>query len=238
MVQVIEPKWNTGTLIGERFAAGMDRGRELRGKREDEKNQREYDLEKLSKQQEYDRSQKLQAEKLKKQEKELERAHELEKMRQKHEFDKELKSLELQGKGSKEEAKSAEELGNFENALQTVNQMRKIRKKENLGFGTNLWSKFGGETAKDKGQYEQLGKSLISLASNIPIRNQKEFEAMAHGLMDANISDAEAEGILDAMEKLIQDSIRLKGGGMNEGMGQNSSPTQQKERPPLTSFHR
>jgi hypothetical protein len=45
------------------------------------------------------------------------------------------------------------------------------------------------------------------MASTIPIRNQREFETLSHNLFDPTITDAKAEGILNAMEKIIRASM-------------------------------
>lgn len=109
-----------------------------------------------------------------------------------------------------------EEQENF-NALQgaqdTLNRMKSLRKKNNLGRGSAAVGFFGGETAKDRGEYEQLGKSLIQHATNIPIRNRIEFETLAKKLYDPSIPDKEAEGILNAMERIINNSIKSYSGG-------------------------
>lgn len=91
----------------------------------------------------------------------------------------------------------------FQAGLETIQRMRQLGEKGNLGRGSALYGFFGGETAKDRGEYEQLGKSLISLASSIPIRNKEEFETLAHNLYDPSIPDSQREGILDAMEQII-----------------------------------
>lgn len=116
---------------------------------------------------------------------------------------------ELKGqRPSKEEISIEEKSNNAKKALETVNKMREIRKKGNLGaYVKGGLHHFGGETARDKGIYEQLGKSLISYATSIPIRNRLEFETLAERLYDSSITDAEAEGVLDAMEKILNDSV-------------------------------
>ncbi len=77
---------------------------------------------------------------------------------------------------------------------------------------------FGGETAKHRGEYQTLGNSLISYASNIPIRNRQEFEKLAGHIGDPNITDAEAEGILDGLERIINNSL--------SGYQQKGSPSE------------
>ena len=117
----------------------------------------------------------------------------------------------------------------LESALDTVNEMREIRKKGNLGRGSSIIGFSGGETARDRGKYEQLGKSLIQYATNIPIRNKLEFETLAERLYDASITDAEAEGVLDAMESIIQKS--LKGVEGSERSSSEKRASNKSERP-------
>ncbi len=122
-------------------------------------------------------------------------------------------------KGAKENAQEIrrlEKLKSTESALTTVHQMRKLRSKGNLGRGSDYRKFFGGEPAKDYGEYEQLGKSLISHATTIPIRNRLEFETLAEKLYDPSINDAEAEGTLNAMEKILTDALRDQETGLVE----------------------
>lgn len=133
-----------------------------------------------------------------------------------------------------ESQKAAEKLRGetapLEGAMDVLNRMKDLRKKGNLGIGAS-YSPFGS-TRKEAGEYEQLGKSLISYATSIPIRNRLEFETLAEGLYDPNITDATAEGILNAMERILSNSLQSAGGEM----GQSNNSNQQ--RPPLTSFQR
>lgn len=118
---------------------------------------------------------------------------------QKFGFDKELQGLKS-AQGGPDEKKMAAQSG-----LQTIQRMKELRKQGNLGF-RGPSDLFFPEVRKNRGEYEQLGKSLISLASNIPIRNQKEFETLSEQLYDSTISDARAEGILNAMERIISNA--------------------------------
>lgn len=129
-----------------------------------------------------------------------------------------------------------EKMQPLHSGLQTIEEMRKIGEHGNLGRGSAIKGFFGGDTAKHRAQYEQLGKSLISLSSNIPIRNKAEFEALAHNLYDPSLPDDAREGILNAMESIIKRSL---GGGeeLSEVQGL-SAPAQgkQKAKRPLSSF--
>ena len=109
--------------------------------------------------------------------------------------------------GTKKATEANEKIRPLKGALQIVNKMRAIRKKGNLGIGASAIGLWGGETAKDVGSYQTLGNSLISFASTIPIRNKVEFEKLAGHLSDPNITDKEAEGILNEMETIINNSI-------------------------------
>jgi hypothetical protein len=124
----------------------------------------------------------------------------------------------------------AEEVKTLQGALSSIDEMMNIRKKGNLGAGVGIWSSLGrGETARDKGAYETLGNSLISFASSIPIRNKVEFEKLAGHISDPSISDAEAEGILTKLRKIIEDSMS------QHEIGEPSSKSKE-AKPDLFSF--
>lgn len=95
----------------------------------------------------------------------------------------------------------------LQSALKRVDEMKKIREKGRLGLPLHATKHIRGQAARDKGAYETLGKSLISFASTIPIRNRLEFETLSETIFDPYISDAEASGILDKMRTIIEDSI-------------------------------
>lgn len=130
---------------------------------------------------------------------------------EKHSFEKELNVQKNQSKEQEKFQKNLEEKKEkekpFESALKTIQEMRSIGRKGNLGRGSSLVGFFGGETAKDKGKYEQLGKSLISMASTIRITNRPEFETLSKDLFDSSLPDDAREGILDAMELIIKNSL-------------------------------
>lgn len=99
-----------------------------------------------------------------------------------------------------------------------------VKRQEELLETGKLGPKFGGlaqkpkllEASSKKGQrarseYEQLGKSLISLGSNIPIRNQSEFNTLAEKLYDPTLNEAEIRGTLDAMRRIITESLKEEG---------------------------
>jgi hypothetical protein len=134
-------------------------------------------------------------------------------------------------------SKELEKTSSLKNALETVDRMESIGKRGNLGIGTSIQGLFSSEARKDQGEYEQLGKSLIQYATNIPIRNRLEFETLAEQLYDPSVSDAKRKGILKAMRRIIQNSLNpheeLRG-----GQQENSELTEpmMNKRPPLSSF--
>ncbi len=127
-------------------------------------------------------------------------------------------------------------------ALQIIKRMRDIGAKNNLGRGSGFAGFFGGETAKDIGEYQQLGKSLIQYATTIPIRNKLEFETLAEKIYDTSLTDSERAGVLDAMERIISGSLQEHGGSMTSMDMQRQAGPQKRtipsDRPPLTSFYR
>jgi hypothetical protein len=133
----------------------------------------------------------------------------------------------------------------FQGALETLNQMEKIGTRGNLGIGSKVKGIVSPNTRRDRAEYERLGKSLISFASNIPIRNRQEFETLAHDLYEPGISDDSRGGILAAMKRIIRNSMQQFEApeGQEEGGYQPRRSTQtrgaaSKERPPLKSFLR
>lgn len=144
------------------------------------------------------------------------------------EYTKQLGLEEAKQKKFANEIALAQKSQNIQNALGSVEKMRSIRSKGNLGRGSSLLGFFGGETARDRGEYEQLGKSLISFASTIPIRNRLEFETLAEKLYDPSITDAESEGVLNSMEKILQDSLSSTEAGITHKEKPSDKPSEGK----------
>jgi hypothetical protein len=109
---------------------------------------------------------------------------------------------------SANDIKNKEKLAGYTGALNSINKMKEIGKKGNLGIGTSFWQAIDPNARKDAGEYETLGKSLISFISDIPIRNKAEFEVMAHSLYDPSTSDSKRQGILDGLQFRIEEAMR------------------------------
>lgn len=137
---------------------------------------------------------------------------------------------EAEKAGQKLREEKQEKLMPLQGALSSVQQMKKLRKKGNLGVGAT-YSPFA-ETRKHAGEYSTLGKSLIQYVSSIPVRNQKEFETLAHDLIDPEITDAYAEGVLNKMEKLINDAASQ----YSEGDSEFKQKKNTAQRKPLSAF--
>lgn len=131
-------------------------------------------------------------------------------------------------------------------ALSTIAEMRNLGKTGHLGpkisqgfLGTGLANE---DVRRNRSKYEQLGKSLISMASTIPIRNQAEFNTLSERLYDPTLTDATREGILDALENVIKRGLGEEGESLSfsdqirrEPSGKNQSKV---DRPSLLTFHR
>jgi hypothetical protein len=145
-----------------------------------------------------------------------------------------------EAKGEELAGKYREKIAPFQSGLQTIQRMRQLGKGGNLGRGSSVLGFFSEQGNKDRGEYETLGKNLISLASTIPIRNRQEFETLAEHLYDPSLPDARREGILDAMERIIQQNMSAYTSGVEMPQSQQMpgfiNHGQKKERPPLTSF--
>jgi hypothetical protein len=132
------------------------------------------------------------------------------------------------------EEKHAQQQKEIKEGLQTLDRMIEIGDKGNLGRGSNYLRYLSNTVAEDYGEYERLGKSLIQLSTNIPIRNRQEFETLAHDLYDPSIADAQRKGILNALKFMLENRIK-------EDSGQNPDKkvsTTVPERKPLSAFRR
>jgi hypothetical protein len=157
-------------------------------------------------------------------------ANEMQLQEQKH-------GLESNKEQQKLDRELNEKLAPFQGALETINAMRQIKSKENIGRGSALTGIFNEDIRKDRAKYSQLGKSLIQMASTIPIRNQREFDTLAEDLIDPSRSVAEIEGTLDAMEQIIRQNMQQYSSGM-DNQQQQMPKEQNQNRPPLSSFNR
>lgn len=145
--------------------------------------------------------------------------------------------------------KAQEEIAPLMGAMDTVQRMREIRSQGNLGMFSRATQFLpgGSDVRRDRGEYSQLGKSLIQYATNIPIRNKMEFETLAERLYDPNVTDAEAEGILDSMERIISGSLsqygvqmpysqKLKQSSFVDTYNQGRAESDRGQRPELKTF--
>lgn len=99
----------------------------------------------------------------------------------------------------------------FQTGLQTIASMREVRDRGNLGRGSGFYGWFGGDTARDRAEYEQLGKSLIPVvAAGVPIRNQKEFDEYKKVLVNPSSTNAEIDGALDGLESILEGKLKGK----------------------------
>lgn len=113
-------------------------------------------------------------------------------------------------------AKAEEKKQQLLSGLETIKRMRELQEGGNLGpkiafvgTGRKYGSTFSKQGMQDRKEYEQLGKSLIPLASLIPIRNQLEFKTLSEDLYNPDLKNEEIKGIVDAMERIIYQALGL-----------------------------
>lgn len=152
-------------------------------------------------------------------------------------FEKELEShkhgLKSQETAAKLAGEKNEKIAPYQNALKTIDRMEFLGAKGGMGRGSSWRAVLGGAQAKDFGEYQQLGKSLISFASTIPIRNEKEFDILSANLFDPTIPDSKRSGILKGMRKIINDAMNSEGIPTE----QNSNPPENKPVRNIKSFY-
>ena len=117
-------------------------------------------------------------------------------------------NLKKNAAASKLKGEKQEKIKPFENALNTIQEMRRLGATNNLGRSLT-GGIFGGPMAKDRGKYEQLGKSLIQVLSPLVIRNKSEFEVLAHKIYDPSVPDSEREGMLEAAEDIVRKNMSV-----------------------------
>jgi hypothetical protein len=104
----------------------------------------------------------------------------------------------------------ADETEKFSNGMEILQKMRQIASKKNIGRGSSILGFFPGETARDRSEFAQLGKSLIPIvAAGVPIRNQREFDEYKKVITDPSSSLSDIEGAISGLEGIFQ----LKLGG-------------------------
>jgi len=123
----------------------------------------------------------------------------------------------------------------FLTGLDIINRQRELLKQGNLGpkvavigTGRKIGSSWTKQGIKDRSEYERLGKSLISLATSIPIRNRLEFEILSEGLFDPTKKKEEIEGALEGMERIIRNNLGTLG-GQQQVESQTQMKTQQQQ---------
>lgn len=112
----------------------------------------------------------------------------------------------------------------IKSALNILERQRELLAEGNLGpkigtpgkTGRKALSTFSKKGTQDRAEFERLGKSLISFSTTIPIRNRFEFETLAANLFDPTSSQEEIRGSLDAMQRILSNSLESFQGGSQE----------------------
>ena len=101
----------------------------------------------------------------------------------------------------------------FSLGLQTLDQMRELITKGNIGTNLGvgaLGNPFRdlGETGRDRENFVQLGRSLIPLvAAGVPIRNQREFDEYKKTITNADATTAQLEGAIDGLQNIFTNKL-------------------------------
>lgn len=144
-------------------------------------------------------------------------------------FDRQLQLQDAKGKKDK----SLADQEKFVTGLDIIGKMREVVDRGRTGRGSGFFGMFGGDTARDRQELEQLGKSLIPLvAAGVPIRNQKEFEEYRKTITDPGALTDEMLGALEGLEKIMHSKLQGKESGEAK-----PGKSAKKERAPLESFY-
>jgi hypothetical protein len=115
-----------------------------------------------------------------------------------------------------------------QNALNLINTARGLTKTGHLGpkvgiigTGRNLGSTWSSEGQRVRAEYKQLGKALVQAAAPLKITNKAEFLHYAEDLEDPNRNLEDIEGSLNALERIIRNSLG-EHGNQQSNASQNS----------------
>ena len=152
--------------------------------------------------------------------------------RQQHQFNTEIAQAKIAEKNQPSEISDRAKAAM--SGLETLDEMETVGKKGNLGLLSPVTKYLSSDTAKDIGNYEQLGKSLIQLAAPMKITNRQEFEEYATKISDPSLRDAEREGIIQALRLTIMKSLENENDPrIKEFLNQKQSPQTQTTQQPF-----
>lgn len=122
--------------------------------------------------------------------------------------DPELRKILAQGSMKKK----TDDTEKFSTGMDVLQQMRQVAARGKIGRGSSIMGFFPGETARDRAEFEQLGKSLIPIvAAGVPIRNQREFDEYKKVITDPSSSLDSIEGAIKGLESIFQQKLEGKG---------------------------
>jgi len=129
-------------------------------------------------------------------------------------------------KGRSQNAGNEKQMASL-NALNLINTARGLTKSGHLGpkvgiigTGRKLGSTWSSEGQRVRAEYKQLGKALVQAAAPLKITNKAEFLHYAEDLEDPNRNLEDIEGSLNALERIIRNSLGEQG-------NQQSNPNSQ-----------
>lgn len=100
----------------------------------------------------------------------------------------------------------------FSTGLNILDEMQSIVDKGDIGFGSQVMGFFGGDTARQRSEFEQLGKSLIPIvAAGVPIRNQREFDEYKKVITNPSSRLSEIQGAINGLRKIFDQKLTSEG---------------------------
>jgi polyhydroxyalkanoate synthesis regulator phasin len=139
--------------------------------------------------------------------------------------------MELMKNQHQQQLKGSEQIDpSIQNAIRSIEDMRGIVKKGNTGW--NFFNKLTSTGRSDRAALDTSALNLEKLAADMVGKgtlSKQRFEYLKSRLPSSDKTDAENEAILDEWEKIL---------GTMTGMSASSEKSQNKEKPPLSSFYR
>ncbi len=130
--------------------------------------------------------------------------------------------------GVRQKFKDVDTRRKFEGALDTVQNAQSLLQKKSIGpkfsaLGTarDFKSTFTSEGQEDRSKFQSLKLALIQFASDITIRNMKEFVALSKALTNEGSTREELKGTLEAFEDRLRKRIELLKTAKKSGLSED-----------------
>ena len=100
--------------------------------------------------------------------------------------------------------KKVDDTQKFSSGIETLNQMKEILNRGNIGWGSGLKKYLSSAVASDSAEYAALGRSVIPLTTaGLRITNKNEFEEFKKVITDPTAREAEIEGAINGLMSIF-----------------------------------